>query len=101
MTKRELIQELQAALSAKGMFDGIDSGNGTITANDNKATIQNAIDCLQTSDETMNDYLTVVKLAYPNIYRTITENGRDWLHHKHNRMWVYNNARMIIGGINK
>ena len=100
MTKRELLTQLQAALNEKGMF-AIDGGNGAIGANDNKRTIQNAIDCLQTPDETMNEYLTVVKLAYPNIYRTITGNDRDWMHHRHNRMWVYNNARMIIGGVNK
>lgn len=98
MTKRELLQELQAALTEKGMLS-IDGGNGAIGANDNKAAIQNAIDCLQTPDETMNEYLTVVKLAYPNIHRTITENGRNWLTHRHNRLWVYNNARMIIKGV--
>jgi len=100
MTKRELLSQLQAALTAKNMF-AIDGGNGAIGANDNKHTIQNAIDCLQTPDETMNEYLTVIKLAYPNIYRTMTENGREWLTHRHNRLWIYNNARMIIGGINK
>ena len=100
MTKRELLNQLQAALTEKGMF-AIDGWNGAITANDNKATIQNAIDCLMATDEEMRDYLTVIKLRYPNIYRTITENGRDWMHHRYNRMWVYNNARMIIGGINK
>jgi hypothetical protein len=99
MTKRELLTQLQAALTEKGMY-AIDGGNGAIGANDNKHTIQNAIECLQTPDETMREYLTVIKLAYPNIHRTITENGRDWLTHRHNRMWVYNNARMIIGGVN-
>ena len=38
MTKRELLTQLQAALTAKGMF-AIDSGNGAIGANDNKHTI--------------------------------------------------------------
>jgi len=97
MTKRELLTKLQAELTEKGMY-AIDGGNGAIGANDNKATIQNAIDCLTATDEEMRDYLTVIKLRYPNIYRTITENGREWLTHRHNRLWIYNNARMIIGG---
>ena len=97
MTKRELLDQLHTALNAKGMY-AIDGGNGAITANDNKATIQNAIDCLMATDEEMRDYLTVIKLRYPNIYRTITENGREWLTHRHNRLWIYNNARIIIGG---
>lgn len=100
MTKRDLLLQLQIELDKKGMF-AIDGGNGSIGANDNKRTIQNAIDCLQTPDEKMIEYLTVIKLAYPNIHRTITENGRNWLIHRHNRLWIYNNARMIIGGINK
>lgn len=94
MTKREMLNRLQELLAMRGMFS-IDGGNGSIGANDNKAAIQNAINCLECDDATMLDYLTVVKLAYPAIYNTIA-NDANWLTHRHNRMWVYNNARMII-----
>ena len=97
MTKRELLAQLKAALTEKGMFK-IDGGNGSIGANDNKAMIQNAINCLMATDEEMVDYLTVVKLRYPNIYRTITNNPTPWLIHSFNRLAVYNMARSIIGG---
>ena len=89
MTKRELLTELQDALDEKNMYnlDGIN-------ANCDKNTLQNAIDCLRCSDETMDDYLTVIKLKYPNIYRTVTQS--DYLRHSHNRLWVYNSARAAI-----
>lgn len=93
MTKRELLQQYDNALKCAGMtrLDGIGP-------NSRKQDIQNAITCLETSPETMNDYLTVIKLAYPAIYKTITEGGRDWLHHYHNRYFVFNSARMITNG---
>lgn len=54
----------------KGIFrlDGI-------TANSNKQELENAIACLECSDETLDKYLTVIELKYPNTYRTITNNG--------------------------
>lgn len=93
MTKRELLHQYDNALKSTGMtrIDGIGP-------NSRKQDIQNAITCLETSPETMNDYLTVIKLAYPAIYKTIAEGGRDWLHHYHNRYFVFNNARMITNG---
>lgn len=94
MTKRELLQELQKLLIKKDMTR-IDGGNGTIGVNDNKATIQNAIDCLKASDEQMNGYLIVFKLKYPNSYNIIINNG-DWLTHYHNRLYVYNTAKSIL-----
>ena len=89
MTKRELMQELTAGLEAKQInrLDGINE-------NCNKDTIQNAINCLRCSDETMADYLTVIKLKYPNIYRTVTQS--NYLKHTHNRLFVYNTARQVI-----
>lgn len=94
MTKRELLQQMSELLEAKGMTR-IDGGNGTINANDNKAAIQNAINCLSATDEEMRDYLIVFKLKYPNSYNTIINNG-NWLTHFFNRLYVYNTARMIL-----
>ena len=93
MTKKELLQRYENALQNAGMtrIDGIGP-------NSRKQDIQNAITCMETSPETMNDYLTVIKLAYPSTYKTITEGGRDWLHHYFNRYFVFCNARMIING---
>ena len=89
MTKSELLKELAAELEAK-QINRLDE----INANCNKDTLQNAIDCLRCSDETMADYLTVIKLKYPNIYRTVTQS--DYLKHTYNRLFVYNTARQII-----
>ena len=66
-----------------------------INYNCNKGEIQNAIDCLNCSDEMLDKYLTVVTLKYPNTGRTIANNG-DFKHHSHNRLYVYNTARMIL-----
>ena len=89
MTKRELMQELAAELEAK-QINRLDE----INSNCNKDTIQNAIDCLRCPDDVMADYLTVIKLKYPNIYRTVTQS--NYLRHSYNRLWVYNTARQAI-----
>ena len=94
MTKAQLLKKLDDLLTVKGMTR-IDGGNGKIDAHDTKDTIQNAIDCLEASNEQMADYLTVLKLKYPNTYNTIINNG-DWLTHCHNRLYVYNTAKMIL-----
>ena len=89
MTKHELLKELGAELDAKKMHR-LDE----INANCNKDTLQNAIDCLRCSDETMADYLTIVKLKYPGIYNTIMQS--NYLKHPFNRLFVYNTARQVI-----
>ena len=63
MTAREMYQEYKRLLEEKGMYklDGIDT-------NSNKPMLQNGIDCLNCTDEMLNDYLVVLKLAYPNTY---------------------------------
>jgi hypothetical protein len=96
MKKIDMLRELDALLEKKGMAK-IDCGNGKVAVNDNKNTIQEAIDCLSASDEEMQDYLTVFKLKYPNSYKRIVENG-NWLLHSFNRFYVYSTAKMIIGG---
>lgn len=89
-TARELWQEYKTLLEEKGLckLDGI-------TTNSTKSEIQNGIDCLKCSDETLNDYLTVIKLALPNTYEAIKNNG-DFKTHSFNRLYVYNTARMYI-----
>lgn len=89
-TARELWQDYKMLLDKKGIFklDGINTGS-------TKATIQNAIDCLKCSDETLDDYLTVVKLTLPNTYQTIVNVG-NWKLHPFNRLYVYNTAKMYI-----
>ena len=89
MTKRELLKAIREELDARRMYslDGIN-------ANCTKAELQNALDCLRATDEQMADCLTVIKLAYPNIHRTITQS--DYLQHSHNRLYVYNTARQVL-----
>lgn len=94
MTKVEMIKRMEELLEEKGMHK-IDAGNGAIGYNDNKATIQGAINCLEATDEEMADYLVVFKLKYPNIYQRIMETG-NWLTHSFNRYYVYSTARMIL-----
>lgn len=89
MTKRELLIELDRLEDEKGVkLDGIGQ-------NDNKSTIQNAINCLLCPDELLEKYLTVVSLKYPNTGATIAENG-DFKKHRFNRLYVFNTARMIL-----
>lgn len=97
MTKKELMNRLNELLKIKGM-SRIETFSGSIGWNDNKATIEDAIKCLETTDEEMNDYLTVVKLAYPNTYKIIVGNG-NYLTHSHNRYYVYTAARTILQSV--
>ena len=68
-----------------------------VNANSNKRTIQNAIDCLNCTDEQMDEYLEVVKTEYPAIYETI-KSCKNYKANSFKRIWVYNNARMILRG---
>ncbi len=92
MTKKELFKEYEtlcnSVLGAGRFLDGVNW-------NSNKATIQNAINCLKTPDSEMNDLLTVIKLAYPNTYKTISNNG-NYLTHRFNRLYVFNTAHMVL-----
>lgn len=90
MTKRELLKRYEELLESKKIrsLDGVWTGS-------NKSTILNAIKCLECSDEEMEEYLTVIKLKYPNTYRTIVGNG-DYKTHPHNRLYVFNTARIVL-----
>ena len=94
MTKRELLEKLEELLKEKGMRK-IETFSGTIGRNDNKSTIEDAIKCLESTDEEMNDYLTVFRLKYPNSYAAVMNAG-NWLTHSHNRYYVYCTARQIL-----
>lgn len=94
MKKKDLMDKLEALLAEKKMCK-IETFSGKIGWNNNKATIEGAIKCLEATDEEMNDYLTVVKLKYPNIYKTVVNNG-NWLVHSHNRYAVYTMAKTAL-----
>ncbi len=94
MTKKDLMCKLEELLEEKKMHK-IETFSGKIGWNNNKATIEDAIKCLEATDEEMNDYLTVFRLKYPNSYNTIINNG-DWLTHSHNRYYVYSLAKAIL-----
>lgn len=95
MTKRELLSKLQELLDGKGMSKIELMLGGRIGENCKKSTIEDAIKCLEATDEEMNDYLTVFKLKYPNSYNTIVNNG-NWLVHSYNRYYVWASARMVL-----
>lgn len=95
MTKKELMKKLDALLLEKEMPKIELMLGGKVDWNCNKATIEDAIKCLEATDEEMNDYLTVFKLKYPNSYNTIVNNG-NWLVHPDNRYYVYCTARQIL-----
>ena len=90
MALREMYQEYLRLLDKKEMskIDGVN-------ANSNKRTIQNAIDCLNCTDEQMDEYLEVVNTVYPAIYETI-KSCKNYKTNSFKRIWVYNNARMIL-----
>ncbi len=94
MTKNELLSRLEELLNEKGMYK-IETAFNRIDSKCNKATIESAIKCLEATDEEMNDYLTVIKLAYPGTYNVIVKNG-NWLTHSHNRFYVYTTAKMVL-----
>lgn len=95
MTKRELLKKLQELLDRKGMPKIELMLGGRIGENCKKSAIEDAIKCLEATDEEMNDYLTVFKLKYPNSYNTIVNNG-NWLTHSYNRYYVYCSAKAIL-----
>lgn len=89
MTKTELMKkfdELQKEKKCK---------IAGISYNSRKSEIENAINCLECSDDMLEKYLLVVSLKYENIGRTIAKNG-DFKHHQHNRLYVYNTAKQIL-----
>lgn len=89
MTKKELLDRLEGLEKEKGIhIEGINQ-------NSNKASIQNAINCLCCSDEMLEKYLIVVSLKYENIGKVIEENG-DFKKHSFNRLYVYDTARQIL-----
>ena len=92
MSSREMYQEYLRLLDEKGLskLDGIGAGS-------NKRTLQNGIDCLNCTDEQMDEYLEVVKTEYPAIYETI-KSCKNYKTNAFKRIWVYNNARMILRG---
>lgn len=95
MTKKDLMKRLEELLAEKKMPKIELMLGGKVDWNCKKSTIEDAIKCLEATDEEMNDYLTVVKLKYPNTYKTIVNNG-NWMLHSHNRYYVYCTARMIL-----
>lgn len=89
MTKAELLQEFKELQDSRGVkIEGI-------YYNSKKDEIENAIECLKCPDELLDKYLMIVSLKYENIGRAIAENG-DFKCHSHNRLYVYNTARMIL-----
>ena len=91
MTKSELMERYNTLLAIKG-FRKIDG----ITQNSNKKSLENAIECLECTDSKLNEYATVVKIKYPNIFRTIASNEIDFKNHAFNRLYVFNTAKMIL-----
>ena len=89
MTKADLMKKFDTLEKEKGVHIEC------IYWNSNKSTIENAINCLECDDSTLDDYLTVFKLAYPNSYKKIVNNG-NWKKHSFNRLYVYNTARSIL-----
>lgn len=89
MTKAELIKEFESLEKEKGIhIEGI-------YMNCKKSEIENAIECLKCPDALLDRYLMVVSLKYENIGREIAQNG-DFKHHSHNRLYIFNLARMIL-----
>jgi hypothetical protein len=91
MTKRDLLKRYEQLLEEKGLYkiDGI-------TVNSRKEEIQNAINCLECSDEKLDEYAIIIKLKYPNTFRRIIENPTNFKEHPFNRLYVFNIAENIL-----
>lgn len=89
MAKKELMKKLEELKKKRQMnVEGIGW-------NSQKDQIQNAIDCLECSDEMTDKYFTIVSLKWANIGREIEKLG-DWKRHQYFRLYVYNHAKMIL-----
>lgn len=95
MTKKDLMKRLEELLAEKEMHKIGHPLGGAFGWNSNKATLEDAVKCLEATDEEMNDYLIVIKLKYPNIYNVVVNNG-NWLTHSYNRYYVYSTAKAAL-----
>lgn len=95
MTKKDLMKRLEELLKEKGMVRIELMLGGKIDWNCKKSTIEDAIKCLKATDEEMNDYLTVVKLKYNNIYKKIVKDA-NWIIGSYYRYYVYTLAKMTL-----
>lgn len=66
-----------------------------IGTNSNKATLENAIECLEATDELLDDYFTIFKVKYPNSAIAILQAG-NWKKHNFNRLYVWNSVKIIL-----
>lgn len=95
MTKKDLMKRLEELLAEKKMSKIELMLGGKVDWNCKKSTIEDAIKCLEATDEEMNDYLTVVKLKYNNIYKKVVEDA-NWIIGSYYRYYVYTLAKMAL-----
>lgn len=90
MTKKELLGIYRELLIEKDVpyIEGINT-------NSSKSQIENAIRCLELTDEELDEYMIVLKLMYNNTYNVIINNG-DWKKHQYNRFYVYSLVNSVI-----
>lgn len=90
MKKIELLNRLEELLKQNQMhrLDGIG-------VNSTKASLENAIECMEASDSLLDEYFVVFKLKYPNSANAILNAG-NWKTHYFNRLYVWNTARLIL-----
>lgn len=95
MTKKDLMKRFEELLEEKKMMKVELMLGGRIDWNCKKSTIEDAIKCLEATDEEMNDYLTVVKLKYNNIYKKVVDDA-NWITGSYHRYYVYTLAKMAL-----
>lgn len=89
MKKLELFEIYNKALQVKKMnfIDGVN-------ASSKKSTLQQAIDCLECSDETITNWLEEISKEFPNVGSKIKDT--EYLTHSFNRMFIYTTAKLIL-----
>ena len=87
MTKRELFKEYQALLDTRGLYKITD-----VNSNSNKATLQNAIDCLKVDDEEITLMLKKLSAVLPATVRTILQ--VNYLASGWHRLHIYNSYNL-------
>lgn len=89
MTKYDIIKQIKEKEEEKH-FHFTDCN-----MNCSKSMLLSFLECIECTDELLDDYFTVFKLVYPNSAKAAANNG-NWKLHNFNRYYIFSTAKMIL-----